>query len=209
MAIMDVPKYPAITALCGIIAKLPDESRRTALGFLCTALGQPPEPTGIEFSPDRPIRHTYWDHETGDLYKRLVSLVETVGLKEQLVVQGAASYIATHFAQWADPAFSQSCIGGFHHTIDNMKKELQLPIERRDGKQSDEQINAFIDRLHELVASADSRRQDAEDTHNHITSQFESTFTLQFWDALNHLTVDRLRLQIDDLLNRKKDDAEE
>jgi len=206
---MDIRLHPAITAFCRVIAQLPEETRRTALGFLCTALGQSPDPTGIAFSPGRPIRHLCWDHETEDLYKRLVYLVEDVGVKEQLAVQGAVSYISTHFAQWADPTFSQSSAEGFRRTIDKMENELQLPVERRDGQRSDEEITDFIQRLHELIESAEARRQDAEDTHNHLSWKFEAAFTLQFWDALNQLEVDRSGPQIDDLLNPKEDDDEE
>lgn len=206
---MDIPVHPAITAFCHVIAELPEETRRIALGFLCTALGQSRDPTGIPFSPDRPIRHLYWDHETEDLYKRLVYLVEDVGVKEQLAVQAAVSYISTHFAQWADPTFSQSSAGGFRRTIDKMENELQLPVERRGGQRSDEQITALIKHLHELIESAEARRQDAEDTHNHLSSSFEAAFTLQFWDVLNQLEVDRSRPQIDDLLNPKEDDDKE
>ncbi len=60
----EIPPHPAITAFCRIITGVPEKSRSTAVGFLCSALGQPAEPTGIPFSPDRQTRHLYWDHVT-------------------------------------------------------------------------------------------------------------------------------------------------
>lgn len=134
-----------------IVSELPKTVRRTALGFLCNALGRPAEPTGIPLSADRPVGHLYWDHEIDDLYGRLVELIEDVGLEEQLVVQGATTYITTHFGLWADPTFSKLNFEAFRTSIDRLRTQLELPIEHRDGRQSDDEINAFIQALSELI----------------------------------------------------------
>ncbi len=206
---MDIPKHLAIGAFCKIIDTLPAERRDIALGFTCAAIGKSPEKTGIEFSVDRPLRHLYWDLEIEDLYNRLEYLVETVGLKEQLVVQGAATYIQTHFALWADSTFSESCTAGFRRTIENMQSQLALPVEMRNGRQTDSQIDDFISKLNELIDSAESRRLDAEDTAEHLKAECDAIFTLEFWDLLNNLQVEKMLPHVRGLFEEETDDENE
>ena len=202
---MEIPPYPAIMAFCRIIGELPQKARSTAIGFTCSALGQHAQPTGLEFSPDRPIGHLYWDREMADLYNRLVYLVETVGLREQLVVQGVASFIQTHFALWADEDSSNASTAGFRNTIEKVEQQMALPIERRDGRQSDDALHEFRKNLDELIETADARRQDAEDTRQCLESQCISTFTLEFWEALNRLWIERSRPDVDELLGNDEE----
>jgi hypothetical protein len=183
--------------------RLPQDARRIAIDFTCNALGQSLEPTGIKFTPDRQLRHLYWDRSIDDIYNRLVHLVITVGLKEQLVVQGAAAFIQTHFALWGDPENSDQSTQGFVRNIEMMQAQLALPINARDGRRSDDQIHAFIGKLEQLVESAETRRGDAEATMRYLQEEFSRVFTLELWNALNHLEVERLSPQIDDLLNRE------
>jgi hypothetical protein len=206
---MDIPKHLAIAAFCKIIDELPPDRRRTALGFTCAAIGKSPERTGLEFSVDRPMRHLYWDLEIEDLYDRLEYLVETVGLKEQLVVQGAVSYIETHFALWADVAFSQSCVAGFQRAREKAERQLTLPFELREDKQTDSQITGFITTLNEAIESAESRRIDAEETADYLKSEFDATYTLEFWDLLNHLKVEEMWPRLEKLFGESGENTDE
>jgi hypothetical protein len=198
----------AITLFCRIIGELPKEARSTAVDFTCVALGQPPQPTGTPFSPDRPLRHLAWDNEITDLFNRLVYLVSTVGIKEQLIVQGAMSYVVTLFNQRADQDSADASTAAFQATVEKVNSQLALPVEKREGRQSDEELTRFLGQLNDLIATADERRQAAEDARNQLQERFESTFSLQFWEALNALQLERLRPLIDDLLREDEDRGE-
>lgn len=198
---MEIPDFPAITAFCRIIGELPEKARSTALGFTCNALGQRAQPTGLKVSPDRPIGHLYWSHEMADLYNRLIYLVETVGMSEQIVVQGAAAFVESHFARWADEEFSRASVAGFHKTIEKVQSQLALPIDRREGMQSVNELNEFRQKLDVLIDTAETRRHDAEETQRWLGSQFESVFTLQFWEGLSRLEIERSRPDVEKMLH--------
>jgi hypothetical protein len=206
---MEIPPYPAISLFCRIISELPADRRRTAIDFTCAALGQYPDPTSIEFSPDREIRHLYWDNELKDLYNRLVYLVEKVRLHEELIVQGAISYVQYHFARWADKDFSETNVANNRHVISQMERQLAIPVSQRQGQQTDEQINDFIGKLQELIATAEERRQDAEDTFLHLRSQFEDIFTLRFWEAVSASKIDKMAPYMEELFGRLDDEDDD
>ena len=203
---MELPPYPAISLFCSIISDLPESSRRTTLTFTCSALGKFPDPTGIEVSPDRKIRHLYWDHETKDLYDRLVYLVEKVGLDEIFAVKGAISFVEYHFARWSDQGSSDSNVAAFRQLIDKLEHQLTLPVSQRDEKQTDEEIQDFIEKLLNNISTADMRVKDAEDTLQYLHSRFEETFTLQFWDALTMLRIQQSAPYLDELFGRFDDE---
>ena len=204
---MDIPEFPAITLFCRIISELPKESRDTAISFTCVALGKTPDRTGIPISPDREIRHLYWDNELKDLYERLVFLVTEIRLDEVLIVQGAAAYVEYHFRRWADKDSSSINAASNQNLITQLEHELTLPTTERRGHQSDEQIIDFIGTLRELIETAEQRRIDAENVANYLHARFADAFTLQFWQAFESLRIDRMAPGMERFFRQFDDDA--
>lgn len=124
-------------------------------------------------------------------------------------MSAGCGFIETHFALWADEAFSQSCVAGFQRAREKSERQLTLPVELREDKQTDSQITGFITTLNEAIESAESRRIDAEETSNYLKSEFEGTYTLEFWDLLNHLKVEEMWPRLEKFFGESGENTDE
>ena len=196
---VDSDKHIAINLLCSILDRVPEKRRSDAITFACIAVGQSAERTGLKATRNRPIKHLFWDVTADDLRRRMVHLVDEVGVCQQAIVQGVIAFLDSHFARQSDPNFVERARQNLIKAIDDITADLELPVDQRKFQMSDLELHDLIQKTEDSLADSEQRRLGAQEALLFLREQAEAVFSQEFWVALTTLEIGDPRNLLDGL----------
>jgi len=178
--------HKALDALCDILDRSPSERKYDFIFYACHSVGLSMEPTGLEPTKERKLRDLHWDFTLDDLRKRLVQLVDQIGLLEQVVVEGVLAFLISFYRKLADPNETPRVVQNHFDMIENLKQQLSLPPSERRSDMSDEELKNSITMFEDALSGCEARRQSAEGALDFLQQEAKDTFTDEFWKEILH-----------------------
>jgi len=176
--------HKGIDALSAIIDRSSSKQKYELICFACSSVGLSMEPTGLKPTRERTLRELHWDFTLDDLRKRLVQLVDEIGLIEQVVVEGVLAFLISVHRTQADSDRTPRFVQNHLNTIEHLKQQLCLPASERENEMSDEELKAFIAEVEDMLGGCEARQQDAQETLRFLQREVKDTFTDEFWKQI-------------------------